>query len=190
MESRIYECVFLASSSISEDGMTNLVNNFRSIFTENDIKVERHENWGLLNLAYSIKDQPKANFFMFIINGTPESVQKFKNKLKYNELILRYMMLKKRRQDLVLASEGISLKIPQQQETKAAETDQTETEDQEKALETIEYKSNLRPFVTGSGRVYSKKYTGLSSKLQRKAARSIKQAKFLALLPYCDRHKK
>jgi small subunit ribosomal protein S6 len=114
VKSRIYECVFLASSSIPEDGITNLVNNFHSIFTENNIKVEKHENWGLLSLAYKIKNHTKANFFMFIINGNPESVQRFKNKLKYNELIIRYMMQKKERKNLILSADGISLKIPQQ----------------------------------------------------------------------------
>jgi small subunit ribosomal protein S18 len=72
------------------------------------------------------------------------------------------------------------------------ESNQNELEGQEKIAEDIDYKNivYLRRFLTSAGRVFSRKFTGLCSKSQRKVAKAIKQAKFLGLFPYCDRHKK
>jgi small subunit ribosomal protein S18 len=46
----------------------------------------------------------------------------------------------------------------------------------------------LRRFITDRGRILPKKITGLSADNQRKLSREIKKARFIALLPYTDRH--
>lgn len=54
----------------------------------------------------------------------------------------------------------------------------------------IDYKdlNLLKKFVTESGRIVPSRITGASAKTQRGLAKAIKLARFLALLPYCDRH--
>jgi small subunit ribosomal protein S18 len=54
----------------------------------------------------------------------------------------------------------------------------------------IDYKdiNLLREYITESGKIVPCRITGTSSKYQRKLAEAIKRARFLALLPYCDRH--
>lgn len=46
----------------------------------------------------------------------------------------------------------------------------------------------LKKFITESGRIVPSRITGASAKYQRALAKSVKVARFLALLPYCDRH--
>ncbi|AHX11040.1 ribosomal protein S6 [Neorickettsia helminthoeca str. Oregon] len=106
--------MFLASSSLTEGGVCNLMDNFNAIFAENNIKVLRQESWGLLSPAYRIKNHTKANYFMFVISAEPSSLHKFEAKLKYNDLVLRYLLQKKKK--LKLSEEGISLKLPQYQQ--------------------------------------------------------------------------
>lgn len=114
MPSHIYECVFLASSSLTEGGVSNLMDNFGAIFAENDVKILRQENWGSLSLAYKIGNHTKANYFMFVISAKPSALHKFEAKLKYNDLVLRYLLQKKK--ESRLSGEGISLKLPQYQQ--------------------------------------------------------------------------
>ncbi|KYH12258.1 30S ribosomal protein S6 [Neorickettsia sp. 179522] len=114
MPSHIYECVFLASSSLSEGGVSNLMDNFNAAFAENNIKVLRQENWGSLALAYKIKNHTKANYFMFVISAEPTALQKFEAKLKYNDLVLRYLLQRKR--EFKVPDGVISLKLPQYQQ--------------------------------------------------------------------------
>ncbi len=57
-------------------------------------------------------------------------------------------------------------------------------------IEQIDYKDVdlLRDFVTDTGKIISRRMTGTSSKYQRQLATAIKRARYLALLPYTNRH--
>jgi small subunit ribosomal protein S18 len=66
-------------------------------------------------------------------------------------------------------------------------------------IEDIDYKdlNLIRKFVmvdsntvmmTGSGKIVPSRITGTKAKPQRKLTKAVKIARYLALLPYCDRH--
>ncbi|ABI55938.1 30S ribosomal protein S18 [Alkalilimnicola ehrlichii MLHE-1] len=54
----------------------------------------------------------------------------------------------------------------------------------------IDYKdlNTLRNYVTETGKIVPSRITGTSARYQRQLARAIKRARYLALLPYTDRH--
>lgn len=54
----------------------------------------------------------------------------------------------------------------------------------------IDYKdiALLKKFITESGKIVPSRITGTKARYQRMLARSIKLARYLALLPYCDKH--
>ncbi|MGQ4001917.1 30S ribosomal protein S18 [Francisellaceae bacterium CB300] len=54
----------------------------------------------------------------------------------------------------------------------------------------IDYKdvNTLKAYITETGKIVPSRVTGTSAKYQRQLATAIKRARFLALLPYCDRH--
>lgn len=56
-------------------------------------------------------------------------------------------------------------------------------------LKTVTYKDVdvLEQFINPNGRILSQKRSGLSAKRQRQIARAIKNARYMALLPYVDR---
>ncbi|AHX11039.1 ribosomal protein S18 [Neorickettsia helminthoeca str. Oregon] len=60
------------------------------------------------------------------------------------------------------------------------------------AIENFDYKNVafMKRFMTSAGRTLSRRFTSLPAKKQRKMAKEVKKMKFLALVPYCDRHKK
>ena len=47
---------------------------------------------------------------------------------------------------------------------------------------------SLKRFITDRGKIVPAKRTGVSAKMQRIISREIKRARFMALLPYTDRH--
>ena len=55
----------------------------------------------------------------------------------------------------------------------------------------IDYKDfgTLKNYITETGKIVPSRITGTRSRYQRMLATAIKRARFLALLPYCDRHK-
>lgn len=54
----------------------------------------------------------------------------------------------------------------------------------------IDYKdtNTLKNFITEGGKIVPSRITGTSAKYQRQLASAIKRARYMALLPYCDRH--
>jgi len=57
-------------------------------------------------------------------------------------------------------------------------------------IKKIDYKdlATLNGFIMESGRIVPSRITGTEARYQRMLADAIKIARYLALLPYCDRH--
>ena len=54
----------------------------------------------------------------------------------------------------------------------------------------VDYKdlALLKAFVSETGKVVPSRITGTSARYQRQLASAVKRARYLALLPYTDRH--
>ncbi len=54
----------------------------------------------------------------------------------------------------------------------------------------IDYKdiATLKQYVTETGKIVPSRITGTRAKYQRQLSAAIKRARYLALLPYTDRH--
>ena len=54
----------------------------------------------------------------------------------------------------------------------------------------IDYKDleTLKGYITETGKIVPSRITGTSAKYQRQLARAIKRSRYLALLPYTDKH--
>ena len=59
-------------------------------------------------------------------------------------------------------------------------------------IDQIDYKNLgfLKRFITVSGKISPRRIAGTSAKEQRRVNKAIKIARYLALLPFCDNHKK
>ncbi|MEM6708164.1 MAG: 30S ribosomal protein S18 [Pseudomonadota bacterium] len=57
-------------------------------------------------------------------------------------------------------------------------------------LDEIDYKDLelLKQFVTETGKIVPSRITGSSAQFQRRLAKEVKRARYLALLPYSDAH--
>jgi len=57
-------------------------------------------------------------------------------------------------------------------------------------IKEIDYKdvNLLRKFIMENGKIVPSRITGTKAGFQRKLTKAIKLARFLALLPFCDRH--
>lgn len=57
-------------------------------------------------------------------------------------------------------------------------------------IKEIDYKDleTLRAYITETGKIVPSRITGTKARYQRQLATAVKRARFLALLPYTDKH--
>jgi len=57
-------------------------------------------------------------------------------------------------------------------------------------VDEIDYKdlATLKAYVSETGKIVPSRITGTKARYQRQLATAVKRARFLALLPYTDRH--
>ena len=60
----------------------------------------------------------------------------------------------------------------------------------EEGIEEVDYKdiAILKDFITETNKIIPSRVTGTKSKYQRQLSTAIKRARYIALLPYSDRH--
>lgn len=59
-------------------------------------------------------------------------------------------------------------------------------------IKNIDYKDTdlLQDFISETGKIIPSRITGTSARYQRQLTTAIKRARYMALIPYCDRHRK
>lgn len=58
-------------------------------------------------------------------------------------------------------------------------------------IRNFDYKDiqTLKNYISENGKIIPRRTTGLDTKKHRSLSKAIKIARYLALLPYCDKHK-
>ncbi len=58
-------------------------------------------------------------------------------------------------------------------------------------VESVDYKDleTLKEYISENGKIVPSRITGTRARYQRQLSTAIKQARFLALIPYTDNHK-
>jgi small subunit ribosomal protein S6 len=67
---------------------------FEKTLTDNNFKINKLENIGRRQLAYSILNHNKGHYAIFQIEGPSESALELESKLKYDTSVIRHLLLK------------------------------------------------------------------------------------------------
>ena len=89
---RNYEIVFLVHPDQS-DQTSSILSKLDKTVKDSGGKVHRTENIGNRKLAYPIQDQFKASYGLLNIECNLETIDEIKNSFKFNDLIIRNLVL-------------------------------------------------------------------------------------------------
>lgn len=89
---RHYEIVFLVHPDQSEQ-VPAMVERYEGVITKHSGLIHRKEDWGRRQLAYPIKDVHKAHYILMNIECNQEALDELKNLFKFNDAIMRYLVL-------------------------------------------------------------------------------------------------
>jgi small subunit ribosomal protein S6 len=103
---RHYEIVFLVHPDQSEQ-VPAMVERYEGIITKNEGILHRKEDWSRRQLAYPINDIHKAHYILMNIECNQNVIDELENAFKFNDAILRHLVIKKKE---AITEESIMMK--------------------------------------------------------------------------------
>lgn len=91
---RHYEIVLLVHPDQS-DQVPGMLERYRGLVEEKGGAVHRSEDWGRLQLAYTIAKLHKAHYLMLNIECDAETLAELESIFKFNDAILRHLIVRK-----------------------------------------------------------------------------------------------
>lgn len=92
---RHYEIVFLVHPDQSEQ-VPAMVERYEAVIGKHGGIIHRKEDWGRRQLAYTIQDVHKAHYILLNIECNQEALDELKNMFKFNDAILRNLIINKK----------------------------------------------------------------------------------------------
>lgn len=90
-----YEIVLMIHPDQS-DQLDAMLGKYRGMIEENSGTIHRFEDWGRRQLAYPIEKLHKAHYVLFNVECDTESLEKLQESLKYNDAVLRRLIISKK----------------------------------------------------------------------------------------------
>jgi small subunit ribosomal protein S6 len=87
-----YEAVLILNPNLSSK-VEEFKNEFNQLLSENSFKVTKLEDIGRRQLAYSINNHNKGHYLLMNLEGDPSKLLEIETKIKYNESIIRHIIL-------------------------------------------------------------------------------------------------
>jgi len=87
-----YEAVLILNPNLSSK-VDEFKTEFNQLLSENSFRVTKLEDIGRRQLAYSINNHNKGHYLLMNLEGDPSKLLEIETKIKYNESIIRHIIL-------------------------------------------------------------------------------------------------
>ncbi len=89
---RHYEIVFIVHPDQSEQ-VPAMVERYKALIAARNGRIHRLEDWGRLQLAYTIQKMHKAHYVLMNIECDQETLDELEHGFRFNDAILRHLTL-------------------------------------------------------------------------------------------------
>jgi len=86
-----YETVIIMNPVLSQEQVTETVDKFRKILTENGTEIVHENNWGLRKLAYPIQKKNTGFYYLTEFKNDGSIIAKLELEYKRDERIMRFL---------------------------------------------------------------------------------------------------
>ena len=87
-----YEAVIILNPNLSTKA-DGFVKDFEKLLKNNSFNIQKKEDVGRRQLAYSINNHNKGHYLLFNIEGDASKLIEIENKIKYDESIIRHIFI-------------------------------------------------------------------------------------------------
>ncbi|MCL6642107.1 MAG: 30S ribosomal protein S6 [Candidatus Bipolaricaulota bacterium] len=93
-QTRSYELLYIVRPDLPKAALEEAITKFQKAVHEGGGHVLKIDEWGLRTLAYQIKHLDKGYYVFMEFQGTPDQVRKLEERLKLDEHVLRYQVVR------------------------------------------------------------------------------------------------
>jgi small subunit ribosomal protein S6 len=90
---RTFEVLFIISPQLTEEQVTNLVTEFRSIAEQNGATIVSEDAWGRRRLAYPISKSNEGIYHLFVLESENEPSE-LDRRMKNSDQVMRHMIVR------------------------------------------------------------------------------------------------
>ena len=94
-----YENTIVAKQDLAEKEIKVLKEKYNELINNSSGKVIKIEEWGLLNLAYKIKNYKKGIYIHYKFEGNKNTLNEIEKKIKIDGSVIRYLTVKYKKLD-------------------------------------------------------------------------------------------
>ena len=122
-----YEIALIVNPDMSSD-IEGFKKEFEGLLSSLDFNVVNVNDAGRRQLAYTIEDHNKGHYIFYFVEGNPENLSELESKVKFNEVIIRHLVLKLKNFsdiefNLAVKSETTTEKATKKSSTKSIKTE-------------------------------------------------------------------
>src|SRR5688572_4334935 len=86
-----YETVIILNPVLSQEQVTETVDKFRKILTDNGTEIVFENNWGLRKLAYPIQKKTTGFYYLMEFKGDGAIISRLELEYKRDERVMRFL---------------------------------------------------------------------------------------------------
>ena len=94
-----YENTIVTKQDLAEKEIKVIKEKYNELINNSSGKVIKIEEWGLLNLAYKIKNYKKGFYIHYKFEGNKNTLNEVEKKIKIDSSIIRYLTVKYKKLD-------------------------------------------------------------------------------------------
>ena len=95
-----YENTIIAKQDLAEKDLKTIKDKYNEIINNSSGKVIKIEEWGLLNLAYKIKNYKKGFYIHYKFEGNNETLNEIEKKIKIDRSVIRHLTVRYKELDI------------------------------------------------------------------------------------------
>ena len=86
-----YELLLMFDVNQDDAETISTVDKYKSIIESKGGSIDRHEDWGVIKMAYMIDKNNKARYILLNFQSTSEVLDELSNLIKFNDSIIRHL---------------------------------------------------------------------------------------------------
>jgi small subunit ribosomal protein S6 len=91
---RLYETIFIASPTLTDEQSDELVKHFEGVIAEQGGELLKTDKWGRKKLAYEVQRYSEGYYTLFQMNAGPKLVAELERRFRNNDAVIKFLSVR------------------------------------------------------------------------------------------------